>query len=264
MIVLPIFLLGVTLVEDPIQDYQDSRSHIMDVKGYVYHIYRLNADINSDGQQDCLLSDNLKYFPDDYWNEEHPEDKEYVWETYVSAGDKYYKCTNLVDFPFSQLFTGDVPGWNSTKLFGRSYDRNKIHLIAIFFDGKYVNHETVRTFDTWVSHGEPWENDIFWKKFLKENHAAITIIPVTPYWVGEEEEDEHAAINDGEVSGTSDVTPPTAETHAPPAAPHKEQERVIPESRSMTSGPPGLIAKPADIISKTSEKTAPAKPECKD
>ena len=235
----------------------------MDVRGQVDHIYRLDADINSDGQQDCLLSDNLKYFPDDYWNEEHPENKRYVWKAYVSAGDKYYKCSSLVSFPFSHLYMGHVPGRDSTRLFGLSEDGSKNHVVAIFFNGEDVYHETVHTFYLWASHEEP--SDIFWKKFLKENHAAITIIPVTPYWVGEEEKDKCAAMNDSVESGAMDVVAPsTAEPQASPAAPPKEQERVPPESRSMTSGFPGLTVKPPDTGSKTSEKTAPAKPEGKD
>jgi len=253
------FIFSAQVIENPIQHHQEDRKHFEGVYGQATEIYYIRADINADGKADYAVTNNMLYDPKEYHNIEDPDNKMFVWQFYIARDSGYSKCKWLEEFSFTQAFVGHVPGWDSTNLFILSRAKTEYVLQAIVYEGADIENKTVRTFYSITGSGDSSNNEDFWIDFFKENKADIITLAVTPYWVGAEQEGNHAALKDGEVSGTTDVISPSiAETYAPEATPPKEPERIVVETAPMTTERPDEIAEVFDAAVKGREEGASA------
>lgn len=171
-------------IQNPIEDYMKTEYHLQGVQGYVTQIFRIDADVNNDDKQDCLFSDDLQYDPFLAWNEENPEDKQYIWNVYISNDDGgYEKCWGLKTFSCSEVYTGTIPEYSATKLFFLGSDKNTVYLNALVCDKKGLRHELVKEFEKNPDTNALDVDGTFWEGFFKNNKATIVSIPVTPYLV---------------------------------------------------------------------------------
>jgi hypothetical protein len=205
------------------------------------------------------------YDPEAWYNAEDHDKKALIWVAYLSTSNGWSPCSRVIEFALGNAYVGHVPGWESTELFVVPPTRRVSILNAITYEHGDVEHSLVREWG-WVTktYKGPSDDD-FWNRFFKDNRAKISTVAVAPYWVGAEKENNHAAMKDGEVSGTTDVISPSiAEAYAPEDTPPKEPERIVAETAPMTKERPDAIAEIFDAAAKTREEGASAEHQTQD
>lgn len=273
------FLMATMLsqvITDPIKDYQESKPTFRGSNGDVKELYLLHADINADSNKDLLMSDNMFFAAEDWYNELNPQNPKYLWIGYIATPEGWLFCDGVAQFTLNGAYIGQLPGWENTELFVAQAWRGGDIINAITFKNGSIEKPLVREYikGQTKSYNAP-ESDDFWNEFFKKNKAVITTMPIKPYRVGSNEENSDLseksegvldkATVDPELNSAATstvVTPSNAANQAVTEAAStaeasrntiEEKESAVPE----TSDAPFPLTISAEYISRVSITTNP-------